>query len=60
MKNKLSLTSNVLTRLKRYENRQETYCIHVSSKNNILTIIELCENPLLNQLRGNKLNQFNN
>lgn len=60
IKEKLAITSNIFNRAKRSQNRQETFILQVSSKENINSIIKLCDSPLLNKLEGNKLIQFNN
>lgn len=55
IKNRLEITSNIISRAKRSVERQETYVLHVSSIKNINNIIKLCDTY---GLKGNKLIQY--
>nr|BBG67068.1 hypothetical protein [Stropharia rugosoannulata] len=60
IKQYLDLGPNILDRGNRGDTRQNSYSLSIQSKKDILTIKNLCENPLLNRLEGFKLKQYNN
>lgn len=55
----LDLGPNIVERGNRENTRQNTYSLTIQSKKDILTIKNLCQNPLFNKLEGYKLKQFN-
>jgi len=59
LKQNLDLGPNLVDRGNRNNTRQTTYSLTLHSKKDILTIKNLCENPLLNKLMGYKLKQYN-
>nr|CBY89748.1 putative LAGLIDADG homing endonuclease [Pycnoporellus fulgens] len=60
IKKRLDLTPNVLDKGNRNNTRKNTFSLTISSKKDISSIRELCENPSLNKLEGQKLLQYNN
>lgn len=60
IKRSLNLTPTIIDRGNRNNTRQVTYSLTISSKKDIHSIKDLCENPILNKLEGHKLVQYNN
>lgn len=60
IRKRLDLGPNVLDKGNRNDTRQTTYSLTISSKKDITSIRNLCENISLNKLEGNKLAQYNN
>ncbi len=60
IRKRLDLGPNVLDKGNRNNTREVTYSLTISSKKDIISIKNLCENKLLNKLEGNKLAQYNN
>ena len=60
IKRRLNFSPNIIDRGTRNNTRQNTYALSISSKTDISSIYNLCQNPLLNKLQGYKLVQFNN
>lgn len=60
IKKRLDLTPNVLDKGNRNNTRKNIFSLTISSKKDISSIRELCENPCLNKLEGQKLLQYNN
>lgn len=60
IKRRLDFGPSILDKGTRDNTRKNTYSLAVSSKKDLLSLKNLCENPLLNKLEGYKLVQFNN
>jgi hypothetical protein len=60
IKTRFNFRPAIFERAERSINQKKTYSLYISSKLDITTIIEFCENPTLNGLLGNKKIQFKN
>jgi len=60
IKSRFKFSPTIFERAERSVNQKKTYSLYISSKLNISTIIEFCEDPTLNGLLGNKKIQFQN
>jgi len=60
IKSRFKFRPAIFERAERSINQKKTYSLYISSKLDITTIIEFCENPTLNGLLGNKKIQFLN
>ena len=60
IKLRFKFTPTIYERAKRSLNQKKTYSLYISSKSNISTLIEFCDNPSFNGLLGNKKIQFEN
>jgi hypothetical protein len=60
IKTRFNFRPAIFERAERSFYQKKTYSLYISSKLDITTIIEFCENPTLNGLLGNKKIQFKN
>lgn len=60
IKKRLDLGPNVLDKGNRSNTRKNTYSLTISSKKDLLSLRELLDNPLLDGLKGHKLEQYKN
>jgi len=58
IKSRFKFRPTIFERAERSINQKKTYSLYISSKLDITTIIEFCENRTLNGLLGNKKTQF--
>jgi hypothetical protein len=58
IKKRLDLSPKIFYRVKRNENRKDTYSLAISSKKDIRTLVNFFENNSLISLQGNKKKQY--